>query len=823
MLRRVQRVGAQQVRGHRQQPVPEHRERHAPCVGKFFCATQQCICFAQLLMSIFIFAQGNEYLCPLCRVKLPLAAVSALLELDKSGIFHYPITTDIAKTYFDVIRNPMDLQTMRAKAERGQYKALQTLRADFELMCLNALTFNKPDDEYWAIARLFHHRGVAHFASCKRATTCSAYGLEVRDLLKLAKQSADGFPPAPLEEKPRPKKAKRQKERDAGDDYKKAYIVHSSQKHDRSRGSAAAADSSSSSSTLSSYSQLFDDEVSTKKRQRRGDAPLAMALGGAAGGAVVSSALQPDIMEPSDPSASQPMLLAGLPTALHAGPPFSTAASDSLFFFSLQQTLRALLPFDERVVGTDVAFYTCCRDACSICASAGSPEHFLFCRDCGECFHSFCVDAPLPLMLQQEARLASQQRRSQSGSDLRPVAPRSRWKCSACSMTCTVCHLAACRSPSCPPPPHVSPQEGLRLASVFVACSVCEAIAHVGCVPFLSATGWDRLAGGGESWVCCECCACVSCPQWSVASKSSSEVATTADATTQFLEDRVGDAFFATRATGKSRKCWGFSTEQCLRCDTREYFLRRPSTACDESTSLSRHSAPGLQWAPSCLQLAPEDCGHCKQGLLPATPSANSPSEILCCALCFRVFHSNCCAAEARLGELFACAACRRSEHVLMNGFSHVGTGQHAAVLLQTISDIQLVRKRAAVAASIESIGGPGQPSVPPPRPTPATLIAAVSFQEKKRMLMLMVLVAWASRRCHFMSRSSLLRQVFGTSPDSCSSSSGALFSLNRAGNASVSQGVRAQSVQFLRLWCMLDGGGEAAEEAHKMALMQGT
>ena len=98
--------------------------------------------------------QGNEYLCPLCRIKIPLTTINDLFEADKSGIFHFPITTDIAKTYFEVIHNPMDLSTMRNKASRGQYKSLQALRADFELMCLNALTFNKTDDEYWTIARL---------------------------------------------------------------------------------------------------------------------------------------------------------------------------------------------------------------------------------------------------------------------------------------------------------------------------------------------------------------------------------------------------------------------------------------------------------------------------------------------------------------------------------------------------------------------------------------------------------------------------------------------------------------------------------------------
>lgn len=40
---------------------------------------------------------------------------------DKREIFHNPVTTDIAPGYFDVVKNPMDLTTMRQKLEEGKY------------------------------------------------------------------------------------------------------------------------------------------------------------------------------------------------------------------------------------------------------------------------------------------------------------------------------------------------------------------------------------------------------------------------------------------------------------------------------------------------------------------------------------------------------------------------------------------------------------------------------------------------------------------------------------------------------------------------------
>ena len=37
----------------------------------------------------------------------------------------------------------MDLSTMHAKAREGQYRSTQAVRDDFELMCLNAIRFNR--------------------------------------------------------------------------------------------------------------------------------------------------------------------------------------------------------------------------------------------------------------------------------------------------------------------------------------------------------------------------------------------------------------------------------------------------------------------------------------------------------------------------------------------------------------------------------------------------------------------------------------------------------------------------------------------------------
>ena len=47
---------------------------------------------------------------------------------------------------------------------------MQSVRQDFELMCLNALVFNKETDEYWVEAKNFEVRGKAIFQALNRRT-----------------------------------------------------------------------------------------------------------------------------------------------------------------------------------------------------------------------------------------------------------------------------------------------------------------------------------------------------------------------------------------------------------------------------------------------------------------------------------------------------------------------------------------------------------------------------------------------------------------------------------------------------------------------------
>jgi hypothetical protein len=52
-----------------------------------------------------------------------------------------PVTMNL-NDYFDVIKQPMDLSTIKKKFDAKQYAASDEFRADIELMCANCFKYN---------------------------------------------------------------------------------------------------------------------------------------------------------------------------------------------------------------------------------------------------------------------------------------------------------------------------------------------------------------------------------------------------------------------------------------------------------------------------------------------------------------------------------------------------------------------------------------------------------------------------------------------------------------------------------------------------------
>ena len=56
--------------------------------------------------------------------------------------------TDGAPDYFEVIKKPMDLSTMKSKLNKGIYKSLKEVQEDFHLIFQNTRDYNEEDSIY---------------------------------------------------------------------------------------------------------------------------------------------------------------------------------------------------------------------------------------------------------------------------------------------------------------------------------------------------------------------------------------------------------------------------------------------------------------------------------------------------------------------------------------------------------------------------------------------------------------------------------------------------------------------------------------------------
>ena len=67
--------------------------------------------------------------------------------------------------YFDIIKTPMDMGTIRTRLERGAYGSVDECLRDFDLMFSNCYTYNKPNTDITkmcqALQRAYYQRLAA--------------------------------------------------------------------------------------------------------------------------------------------------------------------------------------------------------------------------------------------------------------------------------------------------------------------------------------------------------------------------------------------------------------------------------------------------------------------------------------------------------------------------------------------------------------------------------------------------------------------------------------------------------------------------------------
>jgi hypothetical protein len=232
---------------------------------------------------------SKDYLCRVCCRKRCVAMIEALEAQDTSMLFSVPVTNKVAPNYRDVIKSPMDLSTMLEKATTDDYENYAWVRELFELMVLNALTFNRYYTPLWNEAKRYY-------------TTC------IKHVFKTLGIAA-----------PRGKYA---------EDIEANF------------------------------------EAAAKARQREAER------------------VQVDeTVEKKDLVAGSAGVIIKLPT-LRDNPPDQASC----------------LPFAEVTLKLTDAFYCSWMDCCYTCGASGAMDCMIFCVDCAEAFHTFCVNAPIHSM-----------------------------------------------------------------------------------------------------------------------------------------------------------------------------------------------------------------------------------------------------------------------------------------------------------------------------------------------------------------------------------------------------------------------------------------
>ncbi|XP_056115411.1 bromodomain-containing protein 9 isoform X1 [Rhinichthys klamathensis goyatoka] len=82
-----------------------------------------------------------------------------LQRKDPHGFFSFPVTDAIAPGYSMIIKHPMDFGTMKDKIAENEYKTITEFKADFKLMCDNAMVYNRPETVYYKAAKKLLHTG----------------------------------------------------------------------------------------------------------------------------------------------------------------------------------------------------------------------------------------------------------------------------------------------------------------------------------------------------------------------------------------------------------------------------------------------------------------------------------------------------------------------------------------------------------------------------------------------------------------------------------------------------------------------------------------
>lgn len=116
-------------------------------------------------------------------VHLLLQTIDSIQEKDQQMIFAEPVDLVEVHDYLDVVKHPMDLSTMRQKAQTHQYRDVDQFASDFELMIDNCLTYNAKDTIFYRTAVKLRDQGGAIIRQLRRNVENIGFDMETGLLL----------------------------------------------------------------------------------------------------------------------------------------------------------------------------------------------------------------------------------------------------------------------------------------------------------------------------------------------------------------------------------------------------------------------------------------------------------------------------------------------------------------------------------------------------------------------------------------------------------------------------------------------------------------
>lgn len=77
---------------------------------------------------------------------------SQISQHRNGNIFHNPIKVSEAPDYYDIVRRPMDLKTIKTRFKEGIIANSAEFQRDIYLMFANSMMYNRPDSDIYTMA-----------------------------------------------------------------------------------------------------------------------------------------------------------------------------------------------------------------------------------------------------------------------------------------------------------------------------------------------------------------------------------------------------------------------------------------------------------------------------------------------------------------------------------------------------------------------------------------------------------------------------------------------------------------------------------------------